>query len=160
MEGTVNSMGQQGSSMGTGKELACCRNLCGWLEAAEGWCMGKELPGIWCRGAVLELLSCWRGSWREAWMEKYILGVMDGSSRMGNERKQLEQQLMGAVLDVSVGREVAGAGCGELVKQEHMSTCMGRETILVMQVKEQVVPLDQVLGQRGWWTGLVGLLVC
>ena len=39
--------------------------------------------------------------------EEDVPGVMDGSSCMGNGRKQLGQHLTRAVLEVSAGREVA-----------------------------------------------------
>ena len=42
---------------------------------------------------------------------------MDGSSHMGNGRKQLEQQLTRVVLEVSAGMEVAG-------ETEKLGTCM------------------------------------
>ena len=74
---------------------------------------------------VVERQLAWRAG--EAWMERDVLGVMDGSNYMGNGRKQVEQQVMRVVLEVSVGREVAGAERGKLVKQEQLGRCMWKE---------------------------------
>ena len=50
--------------MGTGKELVCYRLLRGWLEVAEGRCMGKE-PKHGAAGEMCWRLWCETGTARE-----------------------------------------------------------------------------------------------